>query len=374
MKFRIINKISRSFIFLVNLGFIVLLLLAYLSSVISPVHINFISFISFAFPLIWIINVIFAVIWLINKRKRGLISLALVIITSNLWFSVFQFEGKHKEISTFNKPLTVMSYNVRMFDRYLWTKDKTTPDKIYDFIRKENPDVLCIQEFFINNKNSQHSENKILAKFKQYRYKHIEYNIETKSGQKFGLATFSKFPIINKKPLYFTNNTTNFCIQSDIDVNGTKLRVFNNHLESIRLKTENYNFIDSLEYKNEKERKKGILDIFHKLSTAFSHRSIQAETIGKHIQNSPYPAIVCGDFNDTPVSYVYKTVRGDLKDSFIESGSGFSGTYNGDKLPSFRIDFIFLDKGFTSYNHERIKVSYSDHFPIKSTIELQPDK
>ncbi len=372
MNIRSIGKISRSILFLINLGFFILLLLAYLSSVISPVHISFISFISFGFPFFWIINVVFAIFWFILKRKRGLPSLILVIITFHLWFAVFQLKGKYKAIKDFNKPLTIMSYNVRMFDRYNWTGDKTTPDKIYKFIHDQNPDILCIQEFFINNKNKQHSENKILLKFKQYRYKHLEYNIVTKSGKKFGLATFSKYPITDKKHLFFSN-TTNFSIQTDIEVNGTKIRVFNNHLESVRLKAENYNFIDSLEFKNDTERKKGVIDIFQKLKKAFSYRSIQAETIGKHIKNSPYPTIVCGDFNDTPVSYVYNQVKGNLQDSFIESGVGFAGTYNGN-LPSFRIDFIFHDKIFESYNHERIKVNYSDHYPIKTTIELSPSK
>ena len=183
-----------------------------------------------------------------------------------------------------------------------------------------------------------------------------------------GLATFSKYPITSTKPLHF-ENTTNFSIQTDIDINGKHIRIFNNHLESIRLQKENYNFIDSLEFKNDQERRKGIYDIFSKLKHAFANRSYQAQTIGRHIKNSPFPAIVCGDFNDTPISYVYRTVKGDLKDSFIESGGGFGGTYNGN-LPSFRIDFIFHDKSFESFNHKRIKVNYSDHYPIKTTLKL----
>ena len=202
--------------------------------------------------------------------------------------------------------------------------------------------------------------------------KHLEYNIETSSGKKHGLATFSKYPIIDKKPLLF-ENTTNFSSQTDINVNGKKIRIFNNHLESIRLKRENYNFIDSLEFKSDIERRRGAYDIFKKLNIAFEHRAKQAETIGRHIENSPYPAIVCGDFNDTPVSYVYQKVRGDLKDAFIESGTGLGGTYNGN-LPSFRIDFIFHDPGFKSYNYTRKKVNYSDHYPIISTLNITSSK
>lgn len=367
------NKVARSLVFILNLAVLLLLVLSYLGSFISPVHINFLSFLTFGFPLFWLLNLFFAIFWLIKKRKRSFISVLLVVVTWQQWLAVFQISGvSDKEAKELKNPLTVMSYNVRMFDKYLWTKDKKTPEKIYEFIKNENPDVLCIQEFYINNKQKQYSENNILSKFKQYKYKHLEYNIETNSGKKYGLATFSKFPIIDKKPLFF-KNTTNFSIQTDIKVNGKNIRIFNNHLESIRLQRENYNFIDSLEFKNDEERKRGIIEIFHKLNNAFSNRSYQAQTIGRHIENSPFPTIVCGDFNDTPVSYVYKQVKGKLKDSFIESGQGFGGTYNGN-LPSFRIDFIFYDKTFESYNFSRYKVNYSDHYPIKTLLELNPEK
>ncbi len=342
-----------------------------LGAYVSPVHSSFLSFIGFGFPLFFILNILFGIFWLINRRKRALFCLVALLISWGQWYNIFQIEGQSvDDLSTLNRPISIMSYNVRMFDRYNWSGDKETPQKIYEFLRKENPDVLCVQEFFINNKIPYYSENNILSKFKQYKYKHIEYNVETKSGRKFGLATLSKYPIIRKKPLYF-ENSSNFSMQTDINVNGTKLRIFNNHLESIRLKAENYHFIDSISYLNEAERRKGLRDIFSKLNSAFDSRSFQAESIGRHVSNSELPAVVCGDFNDTPVSYVYNTVKGDLKDAFVESGSGFGGTYHGN-LPSFRIDYIFHDKAFKSYNFERIKVDYSDHYPIKTILELRP--
>ncbi len=369
----IFHKITRSFISFLNLIILVLIGLTYLGSYVSPEHISFLSFVGFAFPIIWLGNLFFVIYWAFKKRKRIVFSLLALILTWSQWRAVFPINtSKNIAKSELQHPLQIMSYNVRMFDRYAWTKDKTTPQKIYQFIKEQNPDVLCIQEFYINNKNSQYSENNILSKFKQFKYKHLEYNIKTKSGKKYGLATFSKYPIIAKKPLTF-KNTTNFSIQTDISINGKKIRVFNNHLESIRLKRENYNFIDSLEFKSDKERRKGAYAIFQKLNTAFAHRASQAETIGRHIENSPYPAVVCGDFNDTPVSYVYRKVKGKLKDAFIGSGFGLGGTYNGN-LPPFRIDFIFHSPEFSAYNYERKKVNYSDHYPISTMLELAPEK
>ncbi len=349
-----------------------LLGMAYLSVYVSPQHIGFVSLIGFGFPILWLTNLFFVIFWIFRKRKRAIFSLLALGVTWSLWWAMFPINSNSNITSKdLNNPLQVMSYNVRMFDKYVWTGDKETPQKIYDFIKQQNPDVLCIQEFYINNKNPQYSENNIVSRFKQFKFKHLEYNIETKSGKKYGLATFSKYPIIDQKPLPF-ENTTNFSIQTDIEINGQTIRVFNNHLESIRLERGNYNFIDSIEFKSDKERRDGAYDIFKKLNKAFTQRAMQAQTIGRHIQNSPYPAVVCGDFNDTPVSYVYRKVRGKLKDSFIESGSGIGGTYNGN-LPPFRIDFIFHDAKFRSYNYNREKKNLSDHYPISTLLELSPN-
>ena len=367
------NKITRSFISLLNLLALILIGLTYLGAHVSPVHISFLSFVGFAFPLIWISNLFFAIFWALKKRKRVVFSLAALVLTWSLWSAVFTFNtGKGKDRDKLDNPVKVMSYNVRMFDRYTWTEDKDTPNKMYRFIKEQNPDILCIQEYFVNNMVKKYSENNILSKFKQFKYKHIEYSAKSKSGIKYGMATFSKYPIVDKNSFRF-KNTSNFIMQSDVEIGGKKIRIFNNHLESIRLKQENYNFIDSLEFKNDEERKKGAHEIFIKMNKAFGLRASQAETIDRHIKNSPYPTIVCGDFNDTPVSYVYQKVRGNLKDAFIESGSGFGGTYNGN-LPSFRIDFIFHDPDFKSYSYERKKVNYSDHYPISTILDIaKPD-
>jgi len=120
------------------------------------------------------------------------------------------------------------------------------------------------------------------------------------------------------------------------------------------------------------ENEKGIKLVVKKMGRAFKGRAHQAQMISRHIDNSAYPVIVCGDFNDTPVSYVYRMMRGDLKDAFVEAGKGFGGTYNG-KLPSFRIDYILFDPKFEAYNFERNKLNLSDHYPIITTINLHTE-
>lgn len=99
-------------------------------------------------------------------------------------------------------------------------------------------------------------------------------------------------------------------------------------------------------------------------------RAFQARKVADHIKKSPYPVIVCGDFNDTPVSYAYRKVKGELKDAFVEAGWGISNSYNGE-LPSFRIDYILHDKKFKAVNYSRDRVVYSDHFPVRCRLSME---
>ncbi|MBK3517422.1 endonuclease/exonuclease/phosphatase family protein [Carboxylicivirga marina] len=364
-----LRRFFKSIVTIISLIASGVLLFSVLTAYISPEHTSILAFTGYIFPLLWFINFILFAFWLVKRRWQSLIPLLVILITWVHWQHTFQWKGQVKDKNEFVQPLKVMSFNARMFDYYKWIGDDTN-EKIFDLIRKENPDVLCLQEFFTSKNNKAYNEHYILRRLNQFRYKHIEYRSGKKGNRNFGLVTFSKYPIVEKHSLKF-EHTSNFSIYSDIKVGKERIRIFNNHLESIKFSRQQLNFLDSLNYQDEKERNEKIKAITSKLSLAFENRASQAETIGKYIANSPFSTVVCGDFNDTPVSYVYRKMRGGLKDAFVESGQGFGGTYNG-PLPSFRIDFIFHDKKFKSYNFRRLKVDLSDHYPIVSTLELEP--
>ena len=98
---------------------------------------------------------------------------------------------------------------------------------------------------------------------------------------------------------------------------------------------------------------------------------VEAQMIQKHIAESPYRVIVCGDFNDPPFAYTYNHISDDLKDSFRESGKGTGKTYHGDIYPSFRIDYILHNSNFNSYGHNiYTDLKISDHYPISCYISL----
>ncbi|MFW6224447.1 MAG: endonuclease/exonuclease/phosphatase family protein, partial [Bacteroidota bacterium] len=106
-----------------------------------------------------------------------------------------------------------------------------------------------------------------------------------------------------------------------------------------------------------------------KLRHGFMERAQQVDFVSEHIHKSPHPVIVCGDFNDTPMSYAYHTMRNNLKDSFTEAGMGFGKTYGG-RAPSYRIDYILHSPTINTLSHERLKVPYSDHFPVFARLIL----
>ena len=181
-----------------------------------------------------------------------------------------------------------------------------------------------------------------------------------------GQLTLTRFPILNMGEIRFVNSG-NMIIFTDILMNSDTVRIYNCHLQSYQLHPKEINTIDSIDFENQVETKNKFLVISLKFRNALIKRAEQAATLREHLNQCPYPVIVCGDFNDTPVSFAYRTVRGDLEDSFTESGKGTANTYNG-KLPSFRIDYILYSSKFTSYNFGVSNLNHSDHYPISCDL------
>ncbi len=348
----------------------ILLIFTTITSYIDPIKIHIFAFTGFFYPLFWLLN--FGAFCFVLIRRRWILTLIpffAIVLTWSSWDSVFQASKKVKAREEMEQPLKLISYNTQLFDYYKHSKLKGAPEAVFDALLKENADVICFQEYFTTLYNDAYTPNAIIAKFRHYEYRQIEYLRTKKGNTGYGLAIFSKYPIVHSGVIRF-DNSNNLSVFSDISVNNQKVRVFNNHLESVGFKEHELSVLDSLDFRMTPYQKAGLKKISNKLNRAFSQRSKQAEAISQHIKNSPYPVIVCGDFNDTPVSYTYRKVKMGLKDAFRESGVGFSGTYNG-KLPSFRIDYIFHDPKFDSYNYGKMDLEYSDHFPIMATIDLK---
>jgi endonuclease/exonuclease/phosphatase family metal-dependent hydrolase len=135
----------------------------------------------------------------------------------------------------------------------------------------------------------------------------------------------------------------------------------------VRFKKGNYDFIDTVTFSYSEKKLNEIRDISSRLRNAYIKRSRQVDLIAAHIRQCPYPVVVCGDFNDTPISYTYQQMRGKLLDAFMEAGAGPGNTYQG-KIPSFRIDYILHSFDFKAVEFETIRINYSDHYPILAKL------
>ena len=175
----------------------------------------------------------------------------------------------------------------------------------------------------------------------------------------------TRYPIVNMGEIRF-DESRNMTIYTDVIINNDTVRIFNVHLQSYQIDPNKYSIIDSLGV-NQQQDLKEVREMSYKFKKAFQMRAGQVREIKKYIDESPFDVIVCGDFNDTPVSFAYQKIKGDLTDAFVNSGKGLGRTYIG-KLPSFRIDNIFHDKNFESYNFQTYDFRLSDHLPISCEL------
>lgn len=342
------------------------LLLSYLANYISPERLWVIAFFGLAYPVLVIINILFIVYWTLQLKKRAFYSL---IVIFGGWLQLNSFFQIHFNNQTNNtqKPIKVMSYNVKVFDLYNWTHNLETRNNIFSLIGDEDPDILCLQEFFSRD-SSKYNNLEKLTSFQKAKHVHVEYTTNSVKNQHWGIATFSKYPVVGKGKVDFGYRGNNVCIYTDLQVGKDTIRIYNMHLQSIAFGTDDYRYMDDLEKNKETEDIEHSKNIVKRLKRAFIKRAKQADLIQESISKSPYPVIVCGDFNDTPASYTYATISENLKDAFVEAGNGFGKTYSG-KFPSFRIDYILHSNQFKAYEFRTIHEELSDHYPIVTYLE-----
>ena len=330
-------------IYILNSIFAFILILSYLIPKIKPSILSSLSLISLLIPIIFVVNMLFVVYWIVKLKRQFLLSFIILLLGLNYVKSFINFSNNSEYVG--DEKISIMSYNVRMFNIYSWIKKTGVKDSIADFINKTNPDIVSIQEY-----NNVENFNLIDHPFK--------YMSLSGENTKYGQAIFSKFPIINSGEIKF-RKSTNSAIFSDIKVGYDTIRLFNIHLQSFKLKSD----IDISSINNDSSR------LINSFSDTFRIQQDQAEIVMQEINRSPYKVVVSGDFNNTAFSYVYNLIKSDLKDSFFEKGNGLGQTYSFNSIP-LRIDFILVDKSFKVNNFKTFKFAYSDHFPIFSEFSV----
>ncbi|ARV05907.1 endonuclease [Polaribacter sp. SA4-10] len=323
-------------LYLVNSLLATVLLLSYFLPFVSPNTIPIFAVLSLFVPFLIILNLLFVIYWLITLKKQFFLSIIILVIG---WFFLPPFYKMSGKNSSLNNDLKVMSYNVKTFDLFDNKKD-TLEKNGFAFIKYQNPDVLVLQEFY--------QKKKINLTF-PYKY------IKTKNAKsKFGLAIYSKFKIINSGSFNF-KETANNIIFVDIVKQKDTIRLYNLHLQSLKIRPNEENFGQENSEK-----------LLKRVTNSFQKQGSQTAKFLEHEQQWKGKKVVCGDFNNTAYSWVYNKISKDKKDAFIEAGKGFGKTFEY-KFP-LRIDFILTDTNAIINQFSTFSEKFSDHYAVQAKI------
>jgi len=368
------HKFLRRLMLILNLLAVIGLLFAYATFYISPARYWFFAFFGLAYPYLLLLNLFFVLVWLLFWKRFIWISILVILLGFNHLLSIMQFRNPSSQ----NVPagsMKILSYNVHSLYEIHKSKGKGRMlSKVTDFLVQQNPDILCIQEFFLRSEDSLRVLQKFTGGLHTHYYSMKNY-VEIKDKRKiFAIATFSRYPITGMGHLRISNRNI-FAIYTDLAMGRDTIRVYNIHLESIRFGRNDYSFYAQLtdqakEPEDNFDLGKGFFKIFSKLKKAFVIRANQVDVLRENIDRSPYPVIICGDFNDTPASYTYHQMTSGFHDSFCKAGTGFLGSTYAGNFPSFRIDYILYDDAFTAYHYSKNSFDLSDHYPVQVFLKI----
>ncbi len=326
---------------------------------------------SFATIYLLLAEIIFFLFWLFIKPLFTLISVGVILICWKPLKQVFPLNTS--DTFTFNKQaaaIRVMSWNVELFNILEYKSHPEKKKEMFGLINDINPDIACFQEMVIGD-SAQHRINFINEFQKKIGMSEYFYSFnpvfDFDKMHHYGIIVFSKYPIIKKETLVFKPFDYNSTFQYvDIVKGSDTFRIFNIHLQTFRLSTNNKRYLDNPHFSDEKgiEESKNIL---WKLKVGIQNRRRQSDHIKTLLNQSPYPVVICGDFNDVPNSYAYTNIGKNLKNAFAEKGFGIGNTYDGIS-PTLRIDNIFADNRFEVLQFGRFKKKLSDHFPVATDL------
>lgn len=335
------RKFLNRMIYWGNLLAAFLLLVSFILPYLPPKTFPTLSLLSLIVSLLIIVNFIFAIYWAIQFRRRFFVSFTVLVI-SYFYFNVFYEVSTESDTSEYKNTLNVMSYNVRLFNAYEENPQTNASQTIGEILTEQNPDVVCVQEYYIPNK----------IDFSEYPHQYIHFKSEK---AKLGHAIFSKYPLINTGAFDF-ENTYNNTLYADVVKGKDTIRVYSLHLQSLGI-IPRVSFLQ--ESDNEKLRKR--------VSNAFEQQQYQIEAILEHKKQTTHPILLCGDFNNTPFSYTYRKLKENMQDAFRERGNGLGTTFKFEAYP-MRIDYIFASEELEILNFDTMKKTFSDHYAVRATV------
>lgn len=363
---------------------------SFLCVYIPPGRFGIPTLLGLAFPWLVLASAALGIVYLFFFKKRCLIFFAAILLNiHNLGLLVrlphndrTRRDDNRMTSATRPSEFKVLSYNVCLFGYYARQDDRNErKDRIAAYIGVEEADVLCLQEYY----ESKDQRFRVRETLRKAGYRHHTRLLENARFY-FGNAIFSRFPILRQDTVPGLSPID--ALYADLQLpGGDTLRVYTFHLASLRFDEHdkalyhellNKPLDESVSYKAEAGK------IARKVSRAARIHAGQVRQIKAHAAACPYRVLICGDMNENPVSYAYRTLAKGLKDAFMERGVGLGRTYSG-FFPAYRIDYIFCraaldpatgkvsdetDARLDTRHFEVGAVDYSDHRPITAVINF----
>ncbi|MBQ9471124.1 MAG: endonuclease/exonuclease/phosphatase family protein [Bacteroidales bacterium] len=358
-----LRRLLHNILTVINIALALGLGACYLSTHISPARMWLPALMALAYPIFLALNMGFAIYWALRWKPEVLISTAAILLGFNHMTNTMRIGLQHPSGAPAH--ISLMSYNCNMFGLYQWNNKQPVPRQIMALATEGKHNVVCFQEFYTRRGHlTDHEARTMLGGMNA----HIHHHQGGSEG--VGLATFSQFPIVRQGELLF-EGTYNACIYTDLAVGQDTVRVYNVHLQSIRLQEHHLQFLHgSTTGASSDENMAEARDIVGRLRRAFIKRAAQADTIAAHARRCPYPVIICGDFNDPPTSYSYRQLAKGRRDAFAEAGRGVVSTYRKLRL-ALRIDHILHDaQRLRTIRYGCPRVELSDHYPVTADMLL----
>lgn len=359
------RRFTKKVMIIINLTIGILFLIGSNVKYFDPANWWFLSLLTFILPYLLFLLILYVIFWFFAKPLYTLISIIIIAVSWHSASNLFAFRLPSFSLQKDSADIRVMSWNVEFFNILNHKNHPEKREQMFALIRKFDPDIACFQEVVASDKKS--AINYLPDILDELQFEDYSYSYQLKNDfdqdHHFGILILSKFPIIRKQTVVNTPDDYNSTFQFvDVVAGADTFRVFNAHLQSVKFTQDNREYLDKgapTKEQNIKESK----SIIAKLKRGIIKRSMQSYFIKDEMNQSPYPIIFCGDFNDVPVSYSYETIGANLQNAFVKKGGGISSTFNS-IAPTLRIDNIFLDNRFQVVQFRKINTNLSDHFPI----------
>ena len=332
------------------------LVIAYISVYVNP-STNWIpAFFGLYFVPLVILNLLLLIFLTLRRSKAAWCAL-LALLPTILYADLFVRWGSDDSPSQEGVSFRLATYNVCNFQGYGNKDRQTAMQEISRTLATEAVDIVCMQEFHFADSSL------VLDIFSAYPYHFFRPRAQD-SDSYFGNAIFSKYPIHNQGILHFPSGGR-YVLYADFMLHGRSFRVYTTHLESNKISLTA--LADRLyEHPDASEE---VLAAHRRIRNAFQGRARQVNHLSLQLSKTAIPFILCGDFNDTPVSYAYHHLQRQLHDSFREAGNGFGATFRY-LWPTLRIDYIFYGDAFQAFSHRTLRLPYSDHYPVITDLVL----